>query len=188
MAKKLKKIGILGGSFDPPTISHLQLASEALNTQKFLDEIWMVPCGSRDDKKQLMSPYHRLEMVERAIEDYFPRGYPIKVNNIEVENGKQIPTFDLLEMLKEKYGTEYEFHFMMGSDLIPGLSSWHEKMVTDVNFIIFDRKGYEQILDASIPKNYPMPTNYVAIKADENLIGMISSTEVRKRIREAKQI
>ena len=75
---------------------------------------------------------------------------------------------------------------MMGSDLIPGLSTWHEQMVTHVNFIIFDRKGYEDILDPAVPKTYPMPTNYVAIKAADNLIGMISSTEVRKRITEAK--
>ena len=76
---------------------------------------------------------------------------------------------------------------MIGSDLIPGLSSWNEKMVTDVSFIIFDRKGYEHILNPDVPKDYQMPTNYVAVKAGDNLIGMISSTEVRKRITEAKQ-
>lgn len=49
------KIGVLGGSFDPPTISHLQLCSEALNVLNF-DEIWMIPCGSRRDKKNKVSP------------------------------------------------------------------------------------------------------------------------------------
>ena len=145
----------------------------------------MVPCGSRPDKKRLMPAKHRLEMAYRAVEDYFPRGYPIKVDDTEVQNGIQIPTFDLLQGFQEKY-KDHKFHFMMGSDLIPGLSSWNEKMVTDVSFIIFDRKGYEHILDPSVPKDFPMPTNYVAVKASDNLIGMISSTEVRKRITEAK--
>ena len=58
----LKKVGILGGSFDPPTISHLQLASEALNVLKF-DEIWMVPCGTRTDKNIVCTPQQRLTMV-----------------------------------------------------------------------------------------------------------------------------
>ena len=51
----IKKIGILGGSFDPPTISHLQMCSEVLNLLKF-DEVWMVPCGTRTDKVNKISP------------------------------------------------------------------------------------------------------------------------------------
>lgn len=43
------RIGILGGSFDPPTIGHMQLASETLNLLGF-DEVWLVPCGVRQDK------------------------------------------------------------------------------------------------------------------------------------------
>ena len=50
-----KKIGIYGGSFDPPTISHLSIASEAVNVLK-LDEVWMIPCGHRRDKKNKTSP------------------------------------------------------------------------------------------------------------------------------------
>ncbi len=46
-----KSVAILGGSFDPPTISHLQLASETLNTCPTIDEVWIIPCGSRPDKK-----------------------------------------------------------------------------------------------------------------------------------------
>ena len=45
-----RRIGILGGSFDPPTIGHLQLASQTLNLLGF-DEVWLIPCGVRNDKK-----------------------------------------------------------------------------------------------------------------------------------------
>ena len=98
----LKKIGILGGSFDPPTISHLQLCSEALNVLKF-DEIWMVPCGARSDKNLRTNGEMRLRMVDRAIEDYFPRDYPVKVNSIEVDNGVTIPTYFLMKKFEEMY-------------------------------------------------------------------------------------
>ena len=83
---KIKKVGVLGGSFDPPTISHLQLCSEALNILKF-DEVWMVPCGNRPDKA-LRTPGHmRMQMVRLAIDDYFPKGYPVKPNDVEILNG-----------------------------------------------------------------------------------------------------
>ena len=83
------KVGILGGSFDPPTISHLQMASETINL-KIVDEIWMIPCGSRNDKPSLLAVEHRLEMVKHAVKDFFPRDFPIKIDDIEVKNGQMI--------------------------------------------------------------------------------------------------
>lgn len=90
------KIGILGGSFDPPTISHLQLCSEAFNSLKF-DEIWMVPCGYRKDKNNKVDPHMRLVMCQSAIQDYFPKDYPVKVCDIEVQNGSSIPTYFMMK-------------------------------------------------------------------------------------------
>ena len=102
IVNKVKKVGILGGSFDPPTISHLQLASEALNVLNF-DEIWMVPCGTREDKNLKSAPQQRLYMVQKALEDYFPQDFPIKVNDIEIKNGPMIPTYFLMKSLEQKY-------------------------------------------------------------------------------------
>ena len=44
---------MIGGSFDPPTIGHLQLASETLNLRPAIDEVWFVPCGLRKDKPSI---------------------------------------------------------------------------------------------------------------------------------------
>ena len=60
-------------------------------------------------------------MVKRAIDDYFPRGYPIRADDIEVLNGPSIPTYFLMKQLEAKYGNNFQFYFMMGSDLIPTL-------------------------------------------------------------------
>ena len=161
----VKRIGVLGGSFDPPTISHLQLASETLN-MKVVDEIWMIPCGHRSDKQNQVAAEKRLEMVQAAVNDYFPRNFPIKVDDIEVKNGKQIQTYYLLQMLQEQHGPNYHFVFMIGSDLVPSLHTWHPKMISEPSFIIFDRKGYEHILDPATSKDYPIPHNYTLIKAN----------------------
>ena len=76
----LKKVAILGGSFDPPTISHLQVSvhvhssrfahtrchsqvvAEAYNKLSF-DEVWLIPCGFRPDKTHISAPQHRLKMT-----------------------------------------------------------------------------------------------------------------------------
>ena len=60
---KIVRVGVLGGSFDPPTISHLQMASETIN-KGLADEVWMIPCGARPDKPNLLPAETRLEMLE----------------------------------------------------------------------------------------------------------------------------
>ena len=56
------KVGVLGGSFDPPTISHLQVCSEVIYVKKF-DKVMIVPCGERKDKLLKNSPGVRFNML-----------------------------------------------------------------------------------------------------------------------------
>ena len=81
-----------------------------------------------------------------------------------------------------------KFYFMMGSDLIPTLISWDngQELIDEVNFIVFERKGYESVLDPKVEHSYQMPKSMEVLRSNQNLIGMISSTEVRKRIKAAK--
>ena len=92
---------------------------------------------------------------------------PVKSNDIEVVHGPIIPTYFLMKQLEAKYGDQYEFYFILGSDLIPGLITWDEgqKLIDEVKFIVFERKGYEHILDEKVEKEYLMPKHYVVIKA-----------------------
>ncbi len=90
--KKLIKVGVLGGTFDPPTISHMQIASETLYQHK-MDQVWFVPCGDRLDKKTGTPGPQRLEMTKKAIQDFFPKDYPVKVDDIEIKNKQTIPTY-----------------------------------------------------------------------------------------------
>jgi nicotinate-nucleotide adenylyltransferase len=83
----------------------------------------------------------------------------------------------------KKEHIDKEFHFVMGSDLISSLDQWHEgdKLISDVNFVIYPRAGYD--LDLT-HKN--MPANYLHKAGSDNYFGMISSTEVRRRIAESR--
>ena len=61
-----------------------------------------------------------------------------------------------MKMLESNYGDAYKFYFLMGSDLIPGLIQWDngQELIDEINFVIFDRKGYEDILVESEDKDY----------------------------------
>ena len=79
-----RRVGVLGGSFDPPTADHLRMCAEALNLTE-LDEVWMVPCGTRPDKPSLVTPPQvRQAMLQLAITDLLPAEFPVRVSDIEV--------------------------------------------------------------------------------------------------------
>ena len=78
---------IFGGSFDPVTYSHIQLATEVLNFE-LADQVWIVPCGMRPDKPTNLQPYQRLELVSIALDDMTPSNSPIFVDSTEVDAGR----------------------------------------------------------------------------------------------------
>jgi nicotinate-nucleotide adenylyltransferase len=122
LEETFKHIAILGGSFDPPTIAHIQTASEIYNLVGEIDEVWLVPCGdNRKDKALKASARQRKEMLELAIKDILDENFPnIKVCDFEIEYGSYLPTYDLLCKLKEKYPLN-KFYMSIGSDLVEGL-------------------------------------------------------------------
>lgn len=144
--KKIEKdIAVFGGSFDPPTISHLIVACEIYNNFEFIDEVWIVPCGDgREDKKLRTSIDHRINMLECIKNDLAYSDLPIYIKSTEKENGKFMPTFDLLERLKSQNST-YNFYFCFGSDLANSLPRWEfgEKIISDYGLILIQRPGYE---------------------------------------------
>ena len=80
-------------------------------------------------------------MVLLAVQDFFPPSLPIRVDDIEVRNGKSIPTYFLMKQL-EKEHSDINFFFMIGSDLLSTLHMWDEgpKLLEEINFIVFQRE------------------------------------------------
>ncbi len=98
-----------------------------------------------------------------------------QVNDIEIKNGETIPTYHLLKRLREDpENQQYEFYFILGSDLLEGLKKWHNgaELMKGTNFIIFVRIGYTM-------KKENLPEKYIIVVT--SFIGS-SSTEIRNRI------
>jgi len=60
----IKHIALYGGSFDPPHIAHLRLIRRLI-TLTDIDEVWLMPCGDREDKKLIMSKDQRFNLMKK---------------------------------------------------------------------------------------------------------------------------
>ncbi|MDQ0481556.1 nicotinate-nucleotide adenylyltransferase [Guptibacillus hwajinpoensis] len=134
------KVGLLGGTFDPPHLGHLALAQGVLETCE-LDEVWFMPSHRPPHKNgsDITENHHRVEMVQRAIE-----GNPkFKVTLIEFERNGRSFTIDTIEILKANY-PDIDFHFIIGGDMIEDLPNWHriDELSKMISFIGVNRPGY----------------------------------------------
>ncbi|MFB9989246.1 nicotinate-nucleotide adenylyltransferase [Bacillus benzoevorans] len=149
----MKKVGILGGTFNPPHLGHLIIADE-VRSGLDLDEIWFMPNQEPPHKQspEMVTSTHRLEMVRRAVEDnpFF------HVQTIELERPGRSYTYDTMKLLTRKY--EHEFYFIIGADMVEYLPKWHkiEELLKLVKFVGVNRPHYRQeapypILTVNIP-------------------------------------
>ena len=113
------KIGVLGGTFDPPHLGHLALA-EAAMAQLGLDEIVFVPANRNPVKtiKTKTSAKHRVAMVELLIKEHPELAY----SDMEITRGGPSYTVDTLTELQMVRPAEY--WFIMGADALRGISEW----------------------------------------------------------------
>lgn len=164
-----KKIGILGGTFDPPHFGHLLIASEVKQALQ-LTEIWFMPNKIPPHKQDehFLDSHHRLNMIKLAIHDQ-PH---FKIEQIELEREGPSFTYDTLHLLREQYPS-YSFHFIIGADMIEYLPKWHkvEDVMELATFIGVKRPGYKTT------------TKYPVIEVEVPQFD-VSSTMLRKRLKE----
>ena len=121
MAKR--KIGLMGGTFDPVHNAHLALAQQAYR-QFSLDEVWMLPNGNpphkRDHSKADVNM--RLDMLRLAV-----KGLPyVKVCDLEQSEDAYHYTFQTLLKLNRMY-PEVQFYFIMGADSLFDFEDWRHQ-------------------------------------------------------------
>ena len=118
----MRRIGILGGTFDPPHCGHLLIANEVLHALK-LDEVWFMPNREPPHKEKtgLISNEDRLALIRLAIS-----GHPsFRIETIELQRSGPSYTYDTMTLLVKKH-PDVEFFFIIGADMIEYLPKWHK--------------------------------------------------------------
>lgn len=171
-----KEIGLYFGSFNPIHHGHLMIANYFLCFVP-LDEVWFVvsPQNPHKDKMILADEYHRLEMVNLAINDF----EKFKAIDIEFNMPKPSYTIDTLVRLREKYPRN-QFSLIMGSDNIITFHKWknHEIILRDYYIYVYSRKNFSEN-----PYCYYPNVKFINTPQIE-----ISSTFIRESIRNKKDI
>ncbi len=122
MSDRERRIGIMGGTFDPIHNAHLTLARQAYE-QFSLDEIWMLPNGNPPHKRNTRQAdvEYRIDMIRLAIQE-IPY---LKLCDIERSGQNYHYTYETLQQLNKKY-PDTVFYFIMGADSLFDFDQWKE--------------------------------------------------------------
>ncbi|HOL22710.1 MAG TPA: nicotinate-nucleotide adenylyltransferase [bacterium] len=147
-SKKNKRIGVMGGTFDPVHTGHLIIAEKA-REEFALEKILFIPAGIPPHKKETFaSPYHRLKMVKIAISN----NRHFKASDMEIKRDKPSYTFDTVISLKMQ-NKGAEIFFITGEDIFYELKTWYryKELVKNVTFLIAPRKEKKKKEIPNIP-------------------------------------
>lgn len=174
---KKRRIGIMGGSFDPIHLGHLVVANEVLNIYN-LDEVIFVPAGNPPHKKGLKAEsHHRLDMVNLATLS----NNKFSVSDYEINNPQKSYTLNTLKEFRKLY-TNTELYFITGYDAVIDLPNWHEpkEILKLCKFIAATRPG---ISKEELNEKINEITNKFGGTIEMLQVPMlqISSTDIRER-------
>jgi nicotinate-nucleotide adenylyltransferase len=139
------RIGIFGGTFDPPHLGHI-IPIEIASVQFHLDQVWFVPnyIPPHKHREDLTDPYHRAAMLAIALQRY-PH---FLLLTLELQKGKVNFTVDTLAEIKSALSPRDSLFFILGSELFLQVETWHDyaRLLQLSEFIIINRGNSEQAL------------------------------------------
>ncbi|MBO4338300.1 MAG: nicotinate (nicotinamide) nucleotide adenylyltransferase [Clostridia bacterium] len=182
------KIGILGGTFNPPHKGHVKLGLDFAKKLE-LDKIIVIPAKIPTHKKAegLVGGRDRLKMCSLEFKDSI-----FEVSDIEIKSERESYTVYTLEMLKEKY-PDGEFYLIIGSDMFLIFDKWYrfEDILSMCTVCVEVRENGESVetLEKYAKKHLGIDTR----KSEKIIINPVkpfpvSSTEIRQRIRDGRGV
>ncbi len=140
-AKNKKRTALFFGSFNPIHVGHLIIANRMLQ-EEGIDEVWLVvsPQNPLKERATLLADHHRLQMVQRAIDD----NYRLRACDIEMHLPVPSYTVVTLAALQEKH-PDRQFCLIMGSDNLATFTRWrnYEYIFEHYHLYVYPRPGSE---------------------------------------------
>jgi nicotinate-nucleotide adenylyltransferase len=190
-----KRIGILGGTFDPVHIGHLRGALEVAE-QFGLDELRLIPNARPPHRDQPQTPAaDRLAMVELAVAGV----PPLAVDDRELKRDKPSYSIDTLESLRAELAADDQLFLLVGWDAFCGLPSWHrwEELLDHCHLLVLQRpdadseppEALRDLLAArsvNDPQALSGPGGQIAFVWQTPL--EVSATQIRQRLASGKSV
>lgn len=169
------KIGIVGGSFDPPHFGHLNLAEET-KRRLGLNRVLFVPAGQPPHKltEVLSPPLVRYRMTRLAV-----RNRPgLEVSDVEIRRPPPSYTVDTLRELRQQYPYPHELFFIVGADSLKIIHTWKDlHLIFEMCcFVAVTRPGFDSVA-------FPDEVRKLVIDSLD-----ISSSEIRKKIKGEEEV
>jgi nicotinate-nucleotide adenylyltransferase len=183
-----KRLGVLGGTFDPPHYGHLLLADTA-RVQLKLDRVLFAPAGQPPHKPEELpsSITHRVALVQLALADVAEPAF--ELSRVDLDRTGPHYTADTLLILSEQY-SDAELWFLIGGDSLSELPNWRapSRIIELARLGVLPRPGYrsdlETITDRLESCNGESPTQVELAERIDWLAGPaldISSSALRER-------
>ena len=174
------KIGIFGGTFDPPHIGHLILASEAAHQLKLSRLLWVLapdPPHKQDQSITLLP--HRLEMLKRMVAD----NPMFEVSYLEIDRPGPHYTIDTVRLLAQQE-PDADIILLLGGDSLRDLPTWrlNADLVAAVSKIGVMRRPSDSFDMPALEAQIPGLTEKVCFI--DALLQNLSSSEIRRRVME----
>lgn len=161
------KVGILGGTFNPPHIGHLIIA-EHVRDQLGLRKILFMPSHTPPHKKEktTISYKHRIAMLEHTVS----QNDQFEIDLSEIKRKGKSYTYDTIRALKDAH-PDTEFYFIIGADMVEDLPNWYkvDELLSLVQFVAVNRPGHK------------VSTPYPVIMVDVPDVD-ISSSVIRQKV------
>ena len=174
----MERIGIYGGTFNPPHIGHLRAAQQAVEALK-LDRLLLIPdriAPHKDLPGNSATPQQRLEMLKIATE-----GHPkMEVCDIELNREGPSYTYVTVEQLRRQY-PQAQLFLLMGTDMFFSFDTWREpeRIVRNAALAVAYR-GEKREREAVEEKKALLEAQGVQVHLLDNPVNAISSTQLRR--------
>jgi nicotinate-nucleotide adenylyltransferase len=176
------RLGLFGGSFDPPHVGHLLVAQDAFEALR-LDRLLVIPAAQQPLKGgHQTAADHRLAMVQACFQGV--RG--IEVDPVEIERGGLSFMVDTVEAVRRRW-PDAHLHLLVGRDVVPTLPRWHDvdRLLSMVRLVVLARDAAP--LERPLVINTESDSGVVAEVLSTRRVDM-SSTEIRSRVRDGRSI
>ncbi len=168
------RIGMLGGTFDPPHNAHLAMADRAMR-ELALEKVLFLPAPDPPHKHPASSYETRAAMVALAIENRAG----LELSRLEELRAGPSYTVDLLESFRDSH--DDDIYFILGSDSLRDMASWRrpERILELATLVVFARPGAEAV----VPAGNGAPVIFVAGPMID-----VSSSEIRRMVKSGESI